>query len=533
MRINVSQFNHFSIFNQTRTLVGTTVMSRLFYTSGMHRYHRLLRPVSAGLVCCSLFILSSCTGSRQAGRTYELTYDLKGAQKPVSAEIDRILDNPVFSPAFVGIEIATADSGAVLYQRYESKLFHPASNMKLLSTAASVRFLGTWFKFTTSVTTDGNVIDSVLHGNICVKGSGDPLMTTAILDSLSISIKGAGIRSITGDLVGDVSAYDSIQWGSGWMWDDEPSTDAAFITPLTINENSIDVVVVPGRKTGDPVRVTTDPPGDYLEIENEAVTSGDTLLPDFTIDRQKGANVVSVKGHLTPGHGELRYSFSIRRPELYFLKLFRASLARQGIEVKGECRLDTIGGSTPLALWESPLDSVLHHINKPSDNLAAENLLKTLGERVKGKPGSSQSGLSAVKEYLALAGADTTSLILADGSGLSFYNAVSPKAIVALLLEQYRHQETFSHFYESLPVAGVDGTLKNRMKGSAAQGNVHAKTGSLTGVSALSGYVTSADGSMLAISMMGNHFPYEIGALRGAQNAIMDLLARSRLRIRK
>jgi D-alanyl-D-alanine carboxypeptidase/D-alanyl-D-alanine-endopeptidase (penicillin-binding protein 4) len=291
----------------------------------------------------------------------------------------------------------------------------------------------------------------------------------------------------------------------------------------------MNVHVIPGRRTGDHPRVSCDPDVGLFQVVNDAVTSSDTALPELVVDRKKGENVVTLTGGMSPNAGERSFSFSVCRPEEYFLKLFRESLQEHGIRLHGSVRIDTVRGTTLLFDYESPIDSVLRHINKPSDNLAAENLLKTLGGKMKGEPGTSAKGLSSVREYLGLAGADTTLMILSDGSGLSFYNAISPRAIVALLMEQRRHGDTFASFYESLPVAGTDGTLQNRMKGTAAQGNVHAKTGSLTGVSSLSGYVTCADGTLLAVSILCNHFPFDIGTLRSKQNAIMELLAGAHL----
>jgi D-alanyl-D-alanine carboxypeptidase/D-alanyl-D-alanine-endopeptidase (penicillin-binding protein 4) len=210
-------------------------------------------------------------------------------------------------------------------------------------------------------------------------------------------------------------------------------------------------------------------------------------------------------------------------PEKYFLELFRDALEKHGVAVHGITRIDTSRPGFVLGTVAHTLDSVLHRINKPSDNLGAEILLKTLGIAESGGQGTAEGGLGVVKKYLAGTGVDTTRLILADGSGMSFYDAISPDAIIKLLTAQ--SGEAFRRLYESLPVAGVDGTLKNRMRHGPAFGNVHAKTGSLTGVSALSGYVTTADHELLAFSMMCNHFPAEIVPLRAAQDSIMQILA--------
>jgi D-alanyl-D-alanine carboxypeptidase/D-alanyl-D-alanine-endopeptidase (penicillin-binding protein 4) len=184
-------------------------------------------------------------------------------------------------------------------------------------------------------------------------------------------------------------------------------------------------------------------------------------------------------------------------------------------------------GEDTLAAVSRSLDTVLAVINKESDNLSAELLLKTIAaERVPG-PGSARAGLAVVKEYLAGVGIDTSRMILADGSGVSWYTAVSPEALTALLRAEYGQGQTYPRFRASLSVAGVDGKLRNRMKGSRAEGNAAAKTGTLSGVGCLSGYVASADGRTLAFSILGNHFPGEGAVLRSLQNTIVALLART------
>jgi PBP4 family serine-type D-alanyl-D-alanine carboxypeptidase len=427
------------------------------------------------------------------------------------------------------MKIISADDGRVLYERNGNKLFHPASNMKLLTTATALAVLGTDFKFKTTFQADGKLEDSTLRGNIHVKGVGDPLVRTEHLDSVAWQLRQRGIRRVTGDIVGDVSYFDTLYWGLGWMWDDEPSTDAAFLTPLTINSNSLEIVVAPGHKTGDGVQALIEPNTTYVELLNKGLTSPDTALPPLDVTRLRGQNTIIISGRLAPGMGSGEFGVSVWKPEMYFLTLLRERLLQCGITVHGIIRLDTAKGTIALSAIEHTMDSVLHQINKPSDNLAAEQLLKTIASEEFHIPGSASTGLSVVKQYLSSANIDTSNMILADGSGLSWYNAVSPDMLVKLLLDQYKRTSTFKHFYESLPIAGVDGTLINRMKGTRAESNVHAKTGSLTGVSALSGYVTTADGKMLICSILCNHFPAEILPLRNAQNRIMAILAGHRV----
>ena len=472
-----------------------------------------------------LIVLSSCSQTsvqRAEHRGGEFHYTTSAG---IQGAIDSVLNDTSLSTCIFGVRILSADDGAVLFEKNSKKLFHPASNMKLLTTAAALVTLGTEDTLTTHFYADGTISDGVLRGNVYIKGVGDPLITTAQLDSIAQQLLLRGVRDISGDIVGDVSYFDTLSWGLGWMWDDEPSTDAAFLTPLSVNSNSVEIDVTPGKSVGDTARVEIKPATTYVSIINNAVTSSDTTLPPLDVTRVRGQNTVVVSGRIAPNSEMQDFGVSVRKPELYFLNVFKERLDAHGIATHGTLRLDSANALSSLGDIVHPLDSVLHQVNKPSDNLAAEHLLKTLARARYDVPGSAALGLTVLKEYLASIHIDTTKMILADGSGLSWYNALSPETITEVLIDQYRRSSSFRHFYESLPVAGIDGTLKNRMKGTKAEGNVHAKTGSLTGVSSLSGYVTTRNGNMLVFSILCNHFPEKIMYLRNAQDKIMELLA--------
>jgi serine-type D-Ala-D-Ala carboxypeptidase/endopeptidase (penicillin-binding protein 4) len=471
-----------------------------------------------GLISCSAIKITSVS----VQPPIEVKHD---TVSQINAQIDRILDDTLLSPAFIGIKVVSLVNNKILYEKNSGKLFHPASNMKLLTTAVALSVLNEDFRFTTQVYTDGKIKDSILQGNLCVKGSGDPLLTTDDLDSLAKIIHELGIKKINGDLSGDVTLFDDEYWGSGWMWDDEPNPEEAFITPLTVNGNSVSVSVIPARSSGKRVTVELEPQTDFIELLNKCITSTDTLIPPLTVVRQKHENVIIIQGRISPKAPLQTFSFSVWKPELYFLHLLRDKLLGYGIELGGTIRLNTARENMRLASISHPLDSVIIRINKVSYNLAAENLLKTIAVVKRGFPGSAVNGLCVIKEYLSSIGIDTSSMILADGSGASFYNGISPDAIVKLLQKQYENKATFQRFIESLPIAGIDGTLKNRMKRSRAEGRVFAKTGTLSGSSCLSGYVRTRNENLLAFSIMCNHFPGDRAVLRNVQDKILELLA--------
>jgi len=473
-----------------------------------------------------ILILFSCSAQEQVTRVPPVQPEQK---KPptdsLRLEIDRVLDDSLFASSFFGIDIISLPDGKILYSRNRDKLFHPASNMKLFTTSAALNTLGSEYQCRTECLTDGKIIKHVVKKNLILRGTGDPFFSSDDLDSIVNTLRQRGIRSVQGNLIGNLSYFDDISWGPGWMWDDEPDPDEPFITPLCIDENSVNVIIQPGARVGKHPVVTLQPPSTYFKIRNEGMTSRDTSGPLLHVTRLRNTNELVITGTIGPRMAARSFRFSVREPAMYLLTLFKDRLHSHGINIKGHLLLDTLAGNTKVAEIIRPLDSVVYRTNKESDNLGAENLLKILGAEVQHTPGSTAGGIGVVKNYLAQIGIDTADCTLSDGSGVSFYNEVTPAMITRLLEYQLRSPGTFRRFYESLPVGGTDGTLHGRMRGSRAQDNVHAKTGSLTGVSALSGYVTTADGTLLAFSILANHYPRDLDGLRHAQDSLLTLLA--------
>jgi len=482
-----------------------------------------MNPVCFSIMLLAIMAVSAC--SVQTAR-YEETRIPPAVDSAniLTRQIDSLLQDTLLRPALIGIQILSLEDQKLLYSFNSEKLFHPASNMKLLTTATGLHILGTTFQFRTDFLTDGKVANGELRGNLYVKSFGDPLLTTSDLDSVAKQLAAKGIQRITGNLVGDRRYFDTLSWGKGWMWDDEPEADEAFISPLTVNANAISIEIHPGNQINTPASVTVEPPTSYVEIRNSSTTSTDSLIAPLAVSRRHGENIIHIEGRISPGNSIRKFLVSVWQPENYFLHLLRERLRLQSISLQTDNRIDSSRGTIELYTLSHPMDSVIHQINKSSDNIAAENLLKTISAKRWGAPGSSTRGLTCMKEYLDSLGIDTTKMNLADGSGVSWYNTISPGAMVQLLNKQYADRGTFNHFYESLPIAGIDGTLKNRLIGTRAEGKVRAKTGTLTGESCLSGYVTTADNKLLAFSFLFNHFPGETSHLRSVQDKILNLL---------
>jgi D-alanyl-D-alanine carboxypeptidase/D-alanyl-D-alanine-endopeptidase (penicillin-binding protein 4) len=470
-----------------------------------------------------LFVfLSSC-------RTAAPTFTSKRPVEQLRDSIDKILKDSIFLPARVGIRVISVNDGEALYDRDGEKLFHPASTLKLLTSATALHELGKQFKFKTVLYADSISRSGMAVRNLFVKGFGNPNFSVSDLRWMVEQMKANGIQQVEGDLIGDVSYFDTLYWGKGWMWDDEPSAEEPFITPLSVNKNTVSVFVSPGMRNGDPLTVRLEPETRSLSVANGGTTgSSDSANPlEVTRDHFVRSNTIRVKGTLPISSREREFALSVWRPELFALTLFQEELSRQGISVRGEARIGTLADNAKtIVVHEWPIDSVLYTMNKPSDNLSAENVLKTLSAEKHGAPGTAADGIAAVKAYLTSLGIDSTSYLMVDGSGVSHYNLLSPQIVTTLLAAVRRDEGASEAYYESLPLAGEEGTLKNRMRAGAASRNVRAKTGTLTGVSNLSGYVTTRDGELLAFSIFIEHFIGTPKQYRDAQDKIVELLAR-------
>jgi len=404
----------------------------------------------------------------------------------------------------------------------------PASNMKLLTSATALNVLGTDFKFRTSVLTDAAVNDGILEGDLFFKGFGNPDLKTSDLDTLVRQIKAQGIHAVRGRVVADVSYFDDLYWGYGWNWDDEPYQYAAFISPLSINDNCVGVKATPGQNPGDSIQVEMVPPTGFVSLVNTAITATDTAIRRLSITRpyKERKNVIIVDGEMLANTEANERQISVWKPELYAAQLLAEALRRDSVLVEIEPSIAAAPDSArELAVHYHGIDSMLVNLNKSSDNLSAELTLKTLCAVRRGMPASAEGGVYVINEFLSSLGIDTTKYFIADGSGLSFYNLLTAEMITQLLTSMSERADIFPLFYESLPIAGIDGTIKNRMKGTLAEGNLRAKTGTISGVSSLSGYVTTLDGERLVFSMSMQNFIHPTRLYQQAQDSIGVLLA--------
>jgi len=440
------------------------------------------------------------------------------------------ISHPSFAAALWGLKVVSLDSGKTLFEHNAGKLLSPASNSKLYTVALALDRLGPDCRIRTSLYAKARPdARGTLEGDLIVYGRGDPTINARLhgddilqaLAPLAAALTNAGVRRIAGDLVGDASFFRGPEFGSGWEWDDQEYYYGAEISSLTINDNTLQVGVRPGERPGVPCRLTLWPATAYLSLSNRTETVPKGGRRSVSWYRLPNENVLYVSGQVPLEDPGCTEKVTLHNPAALFIAFFKEALARQGISVGGQLRtltwldrqvnpLDCTQMVELGAIESQPLRDLAREVLKPSQNLYADLLLAHVGEkqRTADTPSgrtSEELGIRELNQFLAQAGVKRGEVFLEEGSGLSRDNLTTPNATVTLLGFMRRHPSA-ELFLQALPIAGVDGTLKNRMKDTPAAGNVRAKTGSLRWANSLSGYVTTAAGERLAFCLMLNRY---------------------------
>ena len=415
-----------------------------------------------------------------------------GAVHPASSRaelrhfVDSLTTQTEFRNATWGVLIVNPRTGDTLYSKNAGKLIMPASNMKIITSAAALTLLGPDYTYRTTFLADGPVHDSLLDGNLLVIGRGDPTISdnmrgvaTTVMDALADSVRAHGIREVTGSLARVGDAFPDSIHGYGWEWDDLGEYYAAGVDELIFNEGM--------------APTTLRPPPDTVR---------DSL-----------------------------YSGPAKDPATGYLNAFNDALLRKQITVEAGV-MDSILPTpfkmdTLFTFMSLPMRNIIPALMKPSQNQIAEILLKTIGLE-RGGMGTADSARKIVGQLLLSWGVQPDGFVIRDGSGLSRHDLVSPETIVRVL-DRIQQDTAFAVFYNAMPIAGVDGTLKDRMKGTPAEGNVHAKTGSIASARSLSGYVTTADGERLIFSVLSNNWTTPSSEVTGIADQIATALASYRV----
>lgn len=449
----------------------------------------------------------------------------------LQAKIRARLSSPIVRRGQVGVKIVSLNTGKVVFEENGEKYFMPASNMKNFTVATALEKLTPDYRFVTSVFApsmpDAN---GVLKGDLRIYGRGDVSISTSFsegnyykgLDDLAARISAAGVKRIEGSIVADDSYFKGYPIPGSWEWDDLQWYYGAEVSALPLNDNAVDLIVRPGP-VGYSCTVNLTPYNPVYRVKNLCMTTPAGMPRTLKIEKLLGQNQLVITGTLPLGNSGFSSPVSVSRPAELFAALLKQRLELKGITVAGQYRTFTATGSPvesiEIAKMESPpLSLIAAKTMKPSQNMYTETLLWTLGEEERKRinvltigntapplqQDSSALGIAQIKSFLTSIGVAADGIIQYDGSGLSRHNLITPAAVVQLYVYMSKQSRFSQAWRDSLTIGGVDGTLANRFKGTAAAGNIRGKTGTIDQVSALSGYVTTAGGEQLVLSIVVN-----------------------------
>ena len=449
-----------------------------------------------------------------------------GAAARFASRADLLLDVAPLNKGDWGILIADAETGETLFEENSDKYFVPASNMKLFTTALALAKLGVDYRFRTTLESRAAISpDGILAGDLALVGRGDPNLSNRkfpyelkeefdgppekVLAELADALVLKGVKEISGDVVGDDSYFPRERYANGWEIDDMVWEYGAAISAIVVDDNTVALMLTPAEEAGLPVQASVVPTTPDFTLENDVTTSAFDVKSDLRLIREPGANLVVIKGTMPAKAASRKLVLAIQEPALHAAALLKQLLQDRGIKVAGAARArHQIPDSpeTPVVLAEHisiPLGDSVKLVNKISQNLHAEILLRTAA-RQSGAWSTPEDLVKFPEDFYAKAGIAAGDVIQTDGSGLSRHDLVTPRAVVALL--KYAQTQTwFDTYYASLPQAGVDGTLEDRLKNSSAAGRIHAKTGSVEHVRTLSGFAETAGGRRLIFSFLSNN----------------------------
>ena len=450
----------------------------------------------------------------------------KKATAKFAARAEALLGTTPTNKGEWGLLIADAESGETLYEQNADKYFVPASNMKLFTTALALAKLDPEYRFHTTLETRGTISsEGVLAGDLALVGHGDPNLSNRkfpyelkeefdgppekALVELADALVAKGVKEISGDVIGDDSYFPRERYPNGWEIDDMVWEYGAAISAIVVDDNTVALTLTPGEQAGNPVQAGVAPATPDFTVENEVITSAADGKPDLTLTREPGANIVVVKGSLPAKSAPRKLVLAIEEPAQHAAATLKRLLEERGVKVTGAAKArhaQEAGSGNPAVLAEHvsvPLGDAVKLINKISQNLHTEMLLRTVA-RQNGAWATPDELMKVPADFYAAAGIAPGEVIQADASGLSRHDLVTPRAIVTLLSFAQR-QSWFGFYYASLPVAGVDGTLEDRMKNTLAAGRIHAKTGSVEHVRTLSGFAETPSGRRVIFSFLTNN----------------------------
>jgi D-alanyl-D-alanine carboxypeptidase/D-alanyl-D-alanine-endopeptidase (penicillin-binding protein 4) len=441
--------------------------------------------------------------------------------------IEKLMAAPTLRGAQIGLIAIDTTRGTTLYSQNADQEFMPASNFKLLVGSAALSLLGTGFTFTTTVAADAPPQNGTIAGNVYLRGGGDALLTAKDLDAAAAAVLAQGVRSVSGAVITDASHYDAQRYGFGWSWDDLPFYYAPVVSSLELEDGIVHMYFSPGSAAGMLANLRVTPQSSAFIIDNRLTTGPPKSKDTSELVRPWDApRTIEVTGSYpldAKESGDVRPA--VPEPESYAGDVFAKALAAHGVTVAGATQSGEMPANATMLFTKhsEAMPQLLADFWYPSDNLMGELFLKELGFRLKGAPGTVANGIALENEYLRSAGIEPASVTISDGSGLSQYDRITPRDLLHILQADWNGPNRDA-VLDALPVAGVRGSLKNSYKGTAAENNVFAKTGSISHVRTISGFIKTKTHGPVTFSFMVNqwmgedqpHGAAELATVRGA-----------------
>lgn len=427
----------------------------------------------------------------------------------LKSDLEKLFTSEQAKDIFWGISVMREKDGAELFSLNKEKRFRPASNMKVVIAASALKALNSEYRFHTKLFADGKIHKGVLEGNLVVVGSGDPTFKASEVSAWTKKLRALRIKEVRGDIIGIDTIFDDQKTGLMWSWDDLSNCYSAQISGLQINSNCAEIIIRPGTD-GEQARVQTIPHTSYINIVNQTTTGMSPSSLEFK--REEGTNRIYIRGIINRNSGAISKWISVNNPTLYFVNLFYEDLQRNGIQVQGDPvdARDTgyilkRSSAYQIAEKRSPMiKSIINDFLKYSINLYGESILKSLGF-IYFNNGSTYNGRLAVNLILKQYKLPDDVLFIADGSGLSMLNMISPE-YMSKLLYAISKGYFYRTFFDALSTSGMDGTLRKRLNTPELKGKVHAKTGYIRNVRALSGYIDTVGNERLVFSIFANNY---------------------------
>ncbi|MBP7653401.1 D-alanyl-D-alanine carboxypeptidase/D-alanyl-D-alanine-endopeptidase [Candidatus Dependentiae bacterium] len=463
-------------------------------------------------LCFNLIIVSCCTTKKNIGTKVFFQEDSK-------QKIERILTSDRLNQTNCGIYAVSLKTGKIIFDYNSDKLFIPASTLKLVTSVSALKILKPEYRFKTEFLTD-EFIDKKTISNIYLKGYGNPEFKYSDLEKIVISLS-KKISKIQGNIIIDNTYFDKVHYGKGWMWDDLALPFSAAVSALNIEGNCIEVSVA--ANDSDIIDISIFPENGYIKKICD-IKDGINNIKINRLEKEYN-EIFEFTGTFPLNETKVMYC-SVIKPEYFFASNFKHLLQKHNIEFSGDIIEKKIPDQAVLLEnhFSESLTLIIHNFLKYSDNLAGECLLKTIGAESNQTQGSNYNGILTVKNFISSIGMDSDSYRIEDGSGLSRYSLVSPKFMVKILDYAYRDYTIYSELSAGLPVSGIDGSLVNRLKTEKSERRIRAKTGYMSGIRCLSGYVFTTSNDIVAVSIMMNGIVGLTKPLADIQDEILNVI---------